>query len=86
MLKLFVLPLLLTSCAHLSSDTSPEGPLVTVHTALNQAQSSYLRGCVEAYQSLRLGPTYFYCLENARKHRLELQMIMDTPVEMPLAP
>jgi len=86
MLKLLILPLLFVSCAHLSSETSTEEPLVSVHTALNQAQSSYLRGCVEAYQSLRLGPTYFYCLENARKHRLELQMIMDTPVEMPLAP
>lgn len=86
MLRLLALPLLFISCAHLSSESSTEEPLVTVSTALNQAQASYLRGCVEAYQSLRLGPTYFYCLENARKHRLELQIIMDTPIEMPLEP
>lgn len=68
----------------------PERPqeeeLVSVDAALNRAQASYLLGCVEAYQSLKLGPTYFYCLENARKHRLELQNIMDTPVSMPLEP
>jgi hypothetical protein len=76
----------LIGCASIKPERSQEEPLVSVEVALDQAQASYLRGCVEAYQSLRLGPTYFYCLENARKHRLELQNIMDTPVEMPLEP
>jgi len=85
-MKYLTILLLIASCANLPPERSQEEPLVSVNTALDQAQASYLRGCVEAYQSLRLGPTYFYCLENARKHRLELQNIMDTPVEIPLAP
>ena len=85
-MKYTLLCLLFIGCSNLPKERSPEEPLVSVNAALNQAQASYLRGCVEAYQSFRLGPTYFYCLENARKHRVELQNIMDTPVEMPLEP
>jgi hypothetical protein len=85
-MKLALLLFGLIGCANLPPERSQEEPLVSVEAALNQAQSSYLKGCVEAYQSLKLGPSFFYCVENSRKHRLELQNIMDTPLERPLEP
>lgn len=45
--------------------------------ALDQAQNSYLKGCVEAFRSMNIGPTFETCLEKAKGHRLELEGIMN---------
>ena len=75
---------LLQSCAQFKKSQTPkvEEDLVTVKTALDQAQASYLRGCVEAFQEHKPGPSFTHCVERSKGHRLELDMIMNQPVEI----
>lgn len=50
---------------------------VTVNAALNHAQASYLRGCVDAKHELKLKGVFEGCRNNARNHRDEIQALMD---------
>jgi hypothetical protein len=87
-----VLPIfLLASCAQLRKRESPESvespvadDLVTVNTALAQARSSYLLGCVIAHKEMRPQETSFnHCLEKARLHHEELMKLMEQkPLEI----
>ena len=79
MLKLFIL-FLVTSCSHQLMKKEKRSELVSVDVALDQAQMSYLKGCVESYRDLRMGPSFPHCREKAMAHRLELNQIMDTEI------
>ncbi len=50
---------------------------VSLNAALNQAQASYLRGCVEAFKTFSIAPSFPSCVEKSLAHRLELIQIMD---------
>jgi hypothetical protein len=80
-MKLFCLNILLLniifSCAHSSSD---EG-LVTVSTALDQAQASYLRGCVDALKSMGVPSAFPGCKNLSNIHRKEIESIMKIVIE-----
>ena len=70
---------ILIACS--STKNSPEKDLVTVRTALEQAQMSYLKGCVESFRDLKMAPSFELCREKAITHRIELDSIMERPVE-----
>lgn len=71
--------LLIIACSSTKKD--PQGDFVTVRTALDQAQMSYLRGCVESFKKLGMAPSFDHCREEAIAHRIELNSIMERPVE-----
>ena len=80
MKKIFLL-LLLCSCAHSPQKTYPPDGLVTVDTALDHIMASYLKGCVDAYHSLKIPKVFEYCRDQAQKHRLEVQETIEQATE-----
>ena len=74
--KLFILLILTVSCAHQKKKDPQGNDLVTLRTALEQAQMSYLKGCVDVYVAHKLGPAFNQCKELAKKHRLDLDNYM----------
>jgi hypothetical protein len=70
---------ILSGCAHTTKKKDSPPELVSLNAALNQAQMSYMRGCVEAMKTIKLVPSFPECKEKAITHRLELQSIMDFP-------
>ena len=64
------------SCAQ-APTKSEKDDLVTVRTALDQAQASYLKGCVEAMKDLKIPVAFPGCRDKAIVHRRELDSIMD---------
>ena len=76
-----LLLLLLVSCAHKKPQAvqcpEPDDDRVSVNAALNQAQMSYLKGCVDSFRFLRMAPSFEHCVEKAKAHRLDIQSIMD---------
>lgn len=77
MMKVFLIfsTLVTLSCAH-KKTALPEDDLVTVKTALDQAQMSYLRGCVESFVEMKKSPSFPHCVKRAQAHRAELDEIM----------
>jgi hypothetical protein len=73
--KILILLFLTIGCAHKKRDIE-DPDLVTVKTALDQAQMSYLKGCVDAYKENKLGPAFEHCVQQAKKHRLNLDDFM----------
>ena len=70
----------LVSCAHQTpKDNLPANrhDQVSVEAALNQAQASYLLGCVEAMKVLRVPVSFPGCRDRSIVHRRELDQIMD---------
>ena len=49
---------------------------VSLEAALNQAQMSYLKGCVEAHKALNQPPAFYGCRDKAIVHRRELDSII----------
>ena len=81
MTKHMLILLILTACStfsnHPMSDKeNPDEDLVTVHTALDQAQASYLRGCVDGSNGTGKAPVFEVCRELSKAHRTELNQIM----------
>lgn len=70
--------LILISCSHKKTKNTSkhDADLVTVRTALEQAQMSYLKGCVDAFRSLGMAASFVSCREKAISHRIELDGIM----------
>lgn len=75
------------------SQVKPKPPIdeddVSLEAALNQAQSSYLLGCVEASKTSKISPAFPVCRDRARNHRREIEEIikqvpLPTPVTKPL--
>lgn len=73
-MKTFFLLLLVTACAHQPPKKGKE--LVSVNAALNHAQMSYLKGCVDAYRGLNIPAAFARCRDMAHLHRQELDSFM----------
>jgi hypothetical protein len=71
-----VILFLLVSCAQVKPKTVQDD-LVTVNTALTQAQFSYLKGCVDAMKELKIPIAFPGCRDKAILHRRELDSIME---------
>lgn len=67
--------LLVVSCAHREPKKGED--LVSVNAALNQAQASYLKGCVDALKDLKIPIAFPGCRDKSLIHRQELDSIMD---------
>lgn len=74
-MKLMALLFLFTACAQTPS--RPQEDLVSLDAALNQAQASYLKGCVMALKELKIPAVFTGCRDKAILHRQELDLIMN---------
>lgn len=79
-MKYLFLSLLLISCAHHSKEK--DEPLVSLNTALMQAQASYLKGCVDAMKTLKVPVAFPGCRDMAVLHRKELNEFMDQDINL----
>ncbi len=73
----------LASCAHQTpKDNHPENDddVVSVKAALDQAQASYLLGCVEAMKELKVPVSFPGCRDRSIVHRRELDQIMEQDI------
>lgn len=68
--------LLLVSCAQVPVKEDKHD-LVSVDAALNHAQASYLKGCVDAFHDLKIPGAFVTCRDKSLIHRRELDSIMD---------
>ncbi len=50
--------------------------LVTLPTALDQAQASYVKGCIDAFHEMKKSLIFVKCREMGVLHRQELNAIM----------
>jgi hypothetical protein len=50
--------------------------LVSVNAAINHAQASYLKGCVDAYHQLKIPLAFPQCRDKAIIHRQEIESTM----------
>ncbi len=73
-MKFIAFFVLLISCAH--TPPSQEKNLVSLDAALNQAQASYLKGCVLALRDLNIPSVFSGCRDKAILHRQELNSLM----------
>lgn len=63
------------SCAQ--APAKKEEDLVSLGVALDQAQASYLKGCVDAMKELKIPIAFPGCRDKSIVHRHELDSIMD---------
>lgn len=78
MMKFSLLFLLIAcSTSKTPKNEPPTHDLVTVRTALEQAQMSYLKGCVDSFRDLGMAPSFDTCRIKAMKHRQEIDSIME---------
>lgn len=75
-MKIVLILFIISACAHKSQQKKIWKPEVSVNAALNQAQMSYLLGCVEAFKELKQPPAFNHCKELAVEHRIEIEQIM----------
>ncbi len=80
-MRIALLLFILTSCAHKSHEKRAWKPEVSINAALNQAQMSYLLGCVEAFKSMKQPPAFNHCKDLAFEHRSEINQIMNQKIE-----
>lgn len=74
--------MLLLSCSHQpTKSTYPPDGLVTVETALDHIKVSYLKGCVDAFHSIKIPKVFEYCRDQAQKHKLEIEEIIEQTPE-----
>lgn len=67
---------ILVACSH-HPKKEVEDDLVSVDAALDQAQASYLLGCVEAFKELKMPVSFPNCRDKSLNHRKELDSIME---------
>lgn len=79
-MKIVLILFILTGCAHKSREKKTWQPEVSVNAALNQAQMSYLLGCVEAFKSMKQPPAFDHCKDLAVEHRSEINQIMNQEI------
>ena len=72
----YIFLLSLLACATRPPITNHKDELVHVSTVMDQVQFSYLKGCVDAYKELKLGPAFETCKVKAKDHRMEIQSIL----------
>lgn len=68
--------LILYSCSQVSPRKNHAEDYVTLKAAMNQARSSYLKGCVDTYHSLKIPKVFTHCVDKAKAHEDELMEIM----------
>lgn len=73
-MKRFLLLFFLVSCAHRPALENEH--LVTLGTSLDQAQASYLRGCVDGLKLIKVPLAFSGCRDMSILHRQELESIM----------
>lgn len=73
-MKYLILLSLLISCAH--KPPKDEDNLVSVDTALMQAQASYLKGCVDALKALNVEQAFPGCRDKSVLHRQQIENFM----------
>ena len=69
--------LILYSCSQVSPRKFDSEDHVTIGAAMNQARSSYLKGCVDTYHSLKIPKVFTHCMDKAKEHEEELMEIMN---------
>lgn len=75
-MKYLPLILVLVSCSQVSVKKDEEKDLVDIKTALNHAQMSYMQGCVDAYQSLKIPKSFEVCRDKSKAHRKGIEDIL----------
>lgn len=75
---LFLFLFTLVSCAH-HQKPSPEADLVSIDAALDHVQSSYLKGCVDAYHEMKHKKVFEHCSLKAKSHRTEVENLVKSP-------
>ena len=78
-MKHLSLCLLLIGCSQLPSKNREN--LVSLDAALNQAQASYLKGCVIALKDLRIPAAFSSCRDKAMLHRQELDLMLGQEID-----
>ena len=73
-MKTVLILLLLVSCSQVPTKKGEDD--VTLDAALNQAQMSYLKGCVEAKKELKIPQVFEGCRDKSLVHRHELEEIL----------
>lgn len=68
--------ILFSSCAYRGQQIEPDN-LVSLNAALNQAQASYLKGCLDVIKQFKLAGNFLSCRDSAINHRKEINFIMD---------
>ncbi len=74
-MKILIL-ILMVSCASRSPLTGKKDELVHVSMVMDQVQQSYMKGCVDAYKDIHLGPAFESCKVKAKDHRMEIESIL----------
>lgn len=74
---IFLLLLIVSSCAHRTPLSGKKDDLVQVALVMDQVQQSYMKGCVDAFKEFSLGPAFESCKVKAKDHRMEIQSILD---------
>lgn len=69
-MKYLILLVIISSCSQAPIRNKEE--LVSIDAALNQAQASYLLGCVEAFKSIKMPVVFPRCRDKSLIHREEL--------------
>jgi hypothetical protein len=78
-MKILILLTFVISCSHIKPN--PEEKLVSLDTALMQAQASYLKGCVDGLKDIKIPVAFPGCRDKSIIHRQELESIMEGPDE-----
>jgi hypothetical protein len=73
-MKLLYILVFYISCAHQAP--REEENLVSLDTALMQAQASYLKGCVDILKDLKIPMAFHGCRDKSIIHIKEIQEIM----------
>ena len=77
-MKIFIICLLALAygCSQVKPKLEERNDDVSINAALNQAQASYLLGCVEALKKTQTKPAFPECRELAIKHRVQIEEII----------
>ena len=74
-MKIFIFCLfaLAYGCSQVKPKPQERDDDVSINAALNQAQASYLLGCVQALKKSQTTPVFPECRELAIKHRIQIE-------------
>lgn len=87
MKTVWLLVLLTYGCSQVSVKESKhsDDDEVSIYAALSQAHASYLRGCVEAFKTSKLSPSFPLCKERADAHLKEIEGMVGKSLIVPEA-
>lgn len=71
-----LIALLLAGCAHRQPEKPEEEELVSLNSALNHIQASYLKGCVDALKDIKVPLAFHGCRDKAFLHRQEVEQFI----------